>query len=130
MQCSKNGSVYSITVAAAYGSVSGIVRPSALAVLRLDKLELRRLLDWDIAGLGPAQNFIHVICRVLKSFRITQSVGHEGPPRAKSRVLKQPTCGVGIPIGGSQNEKGTTTRARADQVRKSLPSPHSPRSPG
>ena len=37
----------------------GIVRPICLAVLRLmTKLELRRLLDRQVGGLGAAQNFV------------------------------------------------------------------------
>ena len=48
-----------------------------------DKLELRRLLDWYIAGLRPAQNFIHVICRAPEPFGVTWSVRHEAPAADK-----------------------------------------------
>src|SRR5262245_303513 len=42
-----------------------------------DKLKLRRLLDWYIAGFCPAKNFIHVIRRASEPFRVTWSVRHE-----------------------------------------------------
>jgi hypothetical protein len=48
-----------------------------------DKLKLRRLLDWYIAGLRPAQNFIHVICRAPEPLGVTWSVGHEAPAADK-----------------------------------------------
>src|SRR5262245_59872934 len=41
------------------------------------KLELRRLLDWYIAGLGPAQHLVDVICRASKTFDVTWAIGHE-----------------------------------------------------
>src|SRR5438552_8297795 len=48
-----------------------------------DKFKPRRLLDWYIAGLRPAQNFIHVICRAPEPFRVTWSIGHETPAADK-----------------------------------------------
>src|SRR5262245_28938639 len=48
-----------------------------------NKLELRRLLDWYIAGLGPAQYLVDVICRAPKTFGVTWSIGHEAPASDK-----------------------------------------------
>ena len=48
-----------------------------------DKLKLRRLLDWYIAGLGPAQYLVDVICRAPKTFGVTWSIGHEAPASDK-----------------------------------------------
>jgi hypothetical protein len=53
-----------------------------------DKLEFRRLLDWNIARLRPAQDLIDVICRAPEQIQVAWSVGHETPVRTKSRVLK------------------------------------------
>jgi hypothetical protein len=77
MQCDKPR-CYSITSSARARNDSGIVRPSALAVMRLmvslnlvgcstgideidGKFESGRLFNGDIAGLRPAQNFINEI---------------------------------------------------------------------
>src|SRR5262245_65113810 len=48
-----------------------------------DKFKFRRLLDWYIAGLRPAKNFIHVICRAPEPFRVTWSIGHKTPAADK-----------------------------------------------
>src|SRR5262245_34466471 len=48
-----------------------------------DKFKFRRMLDWYIAGLRPAKNFIHVICRAPEPFRVTWSIGHETPAADK-----------------------------------------------
>src|SRR5262249_59595692 len=48
-----------------------------------DELKFRRLVDWYIAGLRPAQNFIHVICRAPEPFRVTWSIGHKTPAANK-----------------------------------------------
>src|SRR5262249_25543645 len=48
-----------------------------------NKLKLRRLLDWYIAGLGPAEYLVDVICGAPKTFGVTWSVGHEAPASDK-----------------------------------------------
>src|SRR5438876_11729171 len=48
-----------------------------------DKLKLRWLLDWYIAGFCPAKNFIYVIGRAPEPFRVTWSVRHEPPTANK-----------------------------------------------
>ena len=40
-----------------------------------NKLELGGLIDREIAGLRPAQNFVHIVCRVSEPFRVARSVG-------------------------------------------------------
>src|SRR5262249_10860666 len=48
-----------------------------------DKLKLRRLLDWYIAGFCPAKNFIDIIGRAPEPFRITWPIGQEAPTADK-----------------------------------------------
>src|SRR5262249_5329580 len=48
----------------------------------------RRLLDWYLAGLGPAQYLVDVICRARKTFGVTWAIGHEAPTSDKIASAK------------------------------------------
>ena len=58
------------TVSARSRNDSGIVKPSALAVLRFDdEPERRRLLDRDIGGFGSAQDLVEQLGGALEQSR-------------------------------------------------------------
>ena len=44
-----------------------------------DKLELGRLLDGQVAGLGPFQDLVHVACRSAEQIDGVRPVGHQSP---------------------------------------------------
>ena len=56
----------------------GIVRPSSRAVLRLDdEIEPHRLLDGQVAGVGPLQKPIDIVRRPTEVVRSIRPVSHQ-----------------------------------------------------
>ena len=70
--------LHSITSSVRASSVTGMVRPSALAVIEIDnKVELGRLLDRQVGGLGAAQYLVHVVAGAADQVQIVRPVGHQ-----------------------------------------------------
>src|SRR6266403_1448292 len=54
------------------------IEAECLCRLEIDhQLELGRLLDWQIGGLGALENLVHVGCRAPIQIRKVRSVGHK-----------------------------------------------------
>src|SRR5262249_24426180 len=53
-----------------------------------DELELRRLLDWDIAWLHAAENLVNHISSTPKQVREARTVGHETPGFDQAAAIK------------------------------------------
>jgi hypothetical protein len=84
------------------GNAGGSVGPSAFAVLRLnDQLELRRLLDGEVGGLGASEDPVHEVRGAPVRVGSVRAAGHETPGLAKipvSRDDRQP-----VPSGQLQD---------------------------
>ena len=56
-----------MTLSALAKHSGGIVKPICFGGLEIeDKLELRRLLDWQVSRLGAFENLVHVDCGASK----------------------------------------------------------------
>ena len=97
----------------AHSGAAGTVRPSAFAVLRVDhQVELGRLLDGKVRGLGTLQDFVHVFRYMTKVRGDVRSIAQQP---ARDHVL--------APAVGHRQQRGLESAPAVARGRSGIARP-------